>query len=101
MPVNVVLGAGGPTGFQCVKRLLEVTDLPVRAVVRDPAKYKERFEEAAGACVSNNNACVSPRAVSDELHNLHAPRRALCACAFVSRGAGASACSLCLSSAGQ
>eukprot|EP00775_Hariotina_reticulata_P007586 gene7586-7791_t len=48
MPVNVVLGAGGPTGFQCVKRLLEVTNMPVRAVVRNPAKYKELFEEAAG-----------------------------------------------------
>lgn len=37
-PVNVVLGAGGPTGKECVKRLLAAGDLPVRAVVRDPAK---------------------------------------------------------------
>lgn len=43
MPVNVVLGAGGPTGAECVKRLLEATSLPVRAVVRDPSKYVDKF----------------------------------------------------------
>jgi uncharacterized protein YbjT (DUF2867 family) len=43
--VNVVLGAGGPTGLECVKRLLSVTSEPVRAVVRDPAKYKGTLPE--------------------------------------------------------
>lgn len=41
--VNVVLGAAGATGLECVKRLLAVTDAPVRAVVRDPAKYPGLF----------------------------------------------------------
>jgi uncharacterized protein YbjT (DUF2867 family) len=40
---NVVLGAGGPTGLECVKRLLAATSDPVRAVVRDPAKYADKF----------------------------------------------------------
>ncbi|GBF96769.1 hypothetical protein Rsub_09625 [Raphidocelis subcapitata] len=43
MSVNVVLGAGGPTGYECVKRLLEATNLQVRAVVRDPSKYAGKF----------------------------------------------------------
>jgi uncharacterized protein YbjT (DUF2867 family) len=47
MAVNVVLGAGGPTGFECVKRLLKADKTPVRAVVRDPAKYEEAFKAAA------------------------------------------------------
>lgn len=37
-PVNVVLGATGATGLECVKRLLSISDLPTRAIVRDPAK---------------------------------------------------------------
>lgn len=45
--VNVVLGAGGPTGLECVKRLLEATTAPVAAVVRDPAKYEESFKTTA------------------------------------------------------
>jgi len=45
MSVNTVLGAGGPTGLECVKRLLEATSSPVRAVVRDPEKYKERLPQ--------------------------------------------------------
>ncbi|KAI8476283.1 MAG: hypothetical protein J3K34DRAFT_401798 [Monoraphidium minutum] len=47
MSANVVLGAGGPTGAECVKRLLEVTRDPVRAVVRDPSKYAEAFPKDA------------------------------------------------------
>jgi hypothetical protein len=46
MSVNVVLGAGGPTGLECVKRLLKATDAPVRAVVRDPSKYAEVMQQA-------------------------------------------------------
>eukprot|EP00879_Flechtneria_rotunda_P001209 GHRR01001356.1.p1 GENE.GHRR01001356.1~~GHRR01001356.1.p1 ORF type:complete len:241 (+),score=74.34 GHRR01001356.1:206-928(+) len=49
MPVNVVFGAGGPTGQECVKRLLKSTQLPVRAVVRDPSKYADTFKQEAGA----------------------------------------------------
>jgi uncharacterized protein YbjT (DUF2867 family) len=44
--VNVVLGAGGPTGLQCVKKLASQPDTVVRAVVRDPAKYKDVFEQS-------------------------------------------------------
>jgi len=47
--VAVVLGAGGPTGLECVKRLLSATNAPVRAVVRDPAKYDATFKAAAAA----------------------------------------------------
>lgn len=45
MPVNVVLGAGGGTGLECVKRLLQVGTEPVRAVVRDPSKYADVFPQ--------------------------------------------------------
>lgn len=48
MPCNVVFGAGGPTGLECVKRLLEVTNLPVRAVVRAPEVHAEKLKAAAG-----------------------------------------------------
>lgn len=48
MPVNVVFGAGGPTGLECVKRLLQVTSLPVRAVVRVPDAHAEKLKTAAG-----------------------------------------------------
>lgn len=37
-----VLGAGGKTGKKCVETLLE-QNKSVRAVVRDPAKYKDAF----------------------------------------------------------
>ncbi|PNH11025.1 hypothetical protein TSOC_002169 [Tetrabaena socialis] len=37
-PVNVVLGAAGATGLEVVKRLLAVSPLPTRAVVRSPEK---------------------------------------------------------------
>ncbi|GLC35539.1 hypothetical protein PLESTM_000335100 [Pleodorina starrii] len=36
--VNVVLGASGRTGLECVKRLLAISDLPTRAVLRNPSK---------------------------------------------------------------
>lgn len=52
MPVNVVFGAGGPTGLECVKRLLAVSTDPVRAVVRDPAAHGDKLRQAAG----ENNA---------------------------------------------
>eukprot|EP00803_Ostreobium_quekettii_P010875 evm.model.scf_1429.3 EVM.evm.TU.scf_1429.3 scf_1429:10204-14847(+) len=41
---HVVLGAGGATGLQCVLRLLEI-GANVKAVVRDPEKYKSVFPE--------------------------------------------------------
>lgn len=40
---NIVIGAGGPTGHECVLRLLAATSTPVRAVVRDPSKYADKF----------------------------------------------------------
>ncbi|GIL51341.1 hypothetical protein Vafri_7348 [Volvox africanus] len=41
---NVVLGAAGQTGLECVKRLLAVSDLPTRAIVRDPTKLAGALE---------------------------------------------------------
>ncbi|GLI61952.1 hypothetical protein VaNZ11_004514 [Volvox africanus] len=41
---NVVLGAAGQTGLECVKRLLAVSDLPTRAIVRDPTKLAAALE---------------------------------------------------------
>jgi uncharacterized protein YbjT (DUF2867 family) len=43
---NVVLGAGGPTGLEVVKRLLQVTSDPVRAVVRNPDKHRDKFPDS-------------------------------------------------------
>lgn len=48
MSVNVVFGAGGPTGLECVKRLLAVTEQNVRAVVRDPNMHGDKLQTAAG-----------------------------------------------------
>lgn len=42
MSTTAVIGAAGPTGLECVKRLLE-TGQPVVAVVRNPDKYKDTF----------------------------------------------------------
>lgn len=44
MGSTAVIGAGGPTGLQCVKRLLEL-GMPTVAVVRSPEKYAETFEK--------------------------------------------------------
>jgi len=41
-----VIGAGGSTGLECVKRLCD-QGKPVRAVVRSPAKYEGKFPERA------------------------------------------------------
>lgn len=43
MPNFVVLGAGGGTGLETVKRLLAVTSENITAVVRDPSKYQTVF----------------------------------------------------------
>jgi nucleoside-diphosphate-sugar epimerase len=43
MSINVVIGAGGGTGLECVKRLLASTAEPCRAVVRNPASYADSF----------------------------------------------------------
>lgn len=42
MTSTAVLGAAGPTGLECVKRLLDLGQ-PVVAVVRNPDKYKDTF----------------------------------------------------------
>ena len=55
--VVVVLGAGGPTGRECVKRLLEDGE-QVKAVVRDPKKYE-------GAFPADRNLQVVPGDVTD------------------------------------
>ena len=43
MAATAVIGAGGPTGTECVKRLLELGQ-PAVAIVRDPQKYKDAFD---------------------------------------------------------
>ena len=45
--MNVVLGAGGRTGLECVKRLVDVSDIPTRAVVRDPSKLESILAKSA------------------------------------------------------
>ena len=45
-----MIGAGGPTGLECVKRLAQL-GRPVRAVVRNPDKYRDAFENL-GSTVS-------------------------------------------------
>lgn len=42
MAATAVIGAGGPTGSECVKRLLELGH-PAVAIVRSPDKYKDAF----------------------------------------------------------
>lgn len=42
MAATAVIGAGGPTGSECVKRLLELGQ-PAVAIVRNPDKYKDSF----------------------------------------------------------
>lgn len=39
---GVVFGAGGGVGFECVQHLIEKGN-SVRAVVRSPEKYKDKF----------------------------------------------------------
>lgn len=39
---GVVFGAGGGVGFECVQHLLQKGN-SVRAVVRSPEKYKDKF----------------------------------------------------------
>ncbi len=48
--MDAVIGAGGPTGLECVKRLAQL-GRPVRAVVRNPDKYKDAFQNL-GSTVS-------------------------------------------------
>ncbi|EFJ49811.1 hypothetical protein VOLCADRAFT_89655 [Volvox carteri f. nagariensis] len=57
--VNVVLGAGGRTGLECVKRLVAVSDLPTRAVLRDPTKL-------AGVLEPNSKLQIVKGNVTDE-----------------------------------
>ena len=38
-----MLGAGGPTGTECIKRLAEL-GIVARAVVRTPDKYREKLK---------------------------------------------------------
>ena len=45
-----MIGAGGPTGLECVKRLAQL-GRPVRAIVRNPEKYRDTFEKL-GSTVS-------------------------------------------------
>ena len=40
--MDAVIGAGGPTGRECVNRLAQL-GRPVKAVIRSPEKYKDAF----------------------------------------------------------
>lgn len=42
MSTTAVIGAGGPTGSCCVKRLLELGQ-PTVAIVRNPSQYADKF----------------------------------------------------------
>ena len=42
MVATAVIGAGGPTGSECIKRLLELGQ-PAVAIVRNPDKYRDAF----------------------------------------------------------
>ena len=44
MTSTAVLGAAGPTGLECVKRLLDLGH-PVVPVVRNPDKYNDTFPD--------------------------------------------------------
>ena len=44
MAATAVIGAGGPTGSECIKRLLELGQ-PAVAIVRNPDKYKDAFDK--------------------------------------------------------
>ena len=57
MASTAVIGAGGPTGKECVKRLLELGQ-PAVAIVRNPEKYKDAFG-------SNKNLTLLPGDVTD------------------------------------
>lgn len=57
MASTAVIGAGGPTGKECVKRLLELGQ-PAVAIVRDPESYKDAFG-------SNKNLTLLPGDVTD------------------------------------
>jgi len=57
----VVFGAGGPTGLACVARLLEATELCVRAVVRSKASREDTIRAAVSEwyCSSKCGGCLS------------------------------------------
>ena len=44
MAATAVIGAGGPTGSECIKRLLELGQ-PAVAIVRNPDKYRDAFDK--------------------------------------------------------
>ena len=44
MAATAVIGAGGPSGSECIKRLLELGQ-PAVAIVRNPDKYKDAFDK--------------------------------------------------------
>lgn len=47
MSINIVVGAGGRSGYQCIRQLAAKAP-KVRAVVRDPAKYSDAFSSISG-----------------------------------------------------
>ena len=56
---GVVFGAGGGVGFECVQHLIEKGN-SVRAVVRSPGKYKDKFPKNPLLTVAKGGVIVGP-----------------------------------------
>ena len=56
---GVVFGAGGGVGFECVQHLIQKGN-SVRAVVRSPEKYKDKFPTSPLLTVAKGGVMVGP-----------------------------------------
>lgn len=70
---GVVFGAGGGVGFECVQHLLEKGN-SVRAVVRSPEKYKDKFPKNPLLTVAKGGVVCSPSTgvplcIDRDMHN--------------------------------
>lgn len=65
----VVLVAGGPTGFLCAERLIR-NGKTIRAVVRDPAKYRSRWPTTARLQVVKGDV-TDLRLLEEALNGFH------------------------------
>ena len=74
---GVVFGAGGGVGFECVKHLIE-KGKSVRAVVRSPEKYKDKFPKnplltiSKGGGIDGRSADVAAHYWTNVSCNMHA-----------------------------
>lgn len=56
---GVVFGAGGGVGFECVQHLIKKGN-SVRAVVRSPEKYKDKFPKNPLLTVTKGGEILAP-----------------------------------------